>query len=236
MASKKNKNAIAEALSAIPVIILTFIFKMRLKPEYRPDAKDRITSVGEVDITKLPLTKVVSVEVERLEGFQYSAGIQKLLVSDDKDFYEAEELFVSSAKNPDTLVKASFKALTTGAGRLSFMLNNATKLYLSPLEARTNGRIVDRNYAEICGKMHNADVAKAYVSTAGIKSVKADIKDLADANAIIIAEEHESAPIHTLRNSVYALTGMEQKVTQLREYRTEQRKAQKALKASAAKA
>lgn len=211
MASKKNKQAKNEGLASMPVLPITLTFVSVLKPEYRKDAKDRITEVGGVDITKLAEKKVTSITVERLKGFQYSKEFTALLNEPNAMFYENDGLFLATP-NSEVPVKASLRTITDGVGLLSWMLNNAPKLYLSAKDQKLGNRIYDRNYAEICGAFHATDLTKSYISKDSVKYVKQDIKEVAAAQAVVTAEEHNSSPIRQIRNSVYALPGIAEKV------------------------
>lgn len=211
MPSKKNKAGIKSQLDTMPVNPITITFVSVLRAEFRKDATNRITEVAGVDVTKLPETVTDSITVERLKGFQYSDEFKALLNKPNAAFYENEAVFLSTEKSEGP-VKASLRTLTDSVSLLSWMLNNAPKLYLDAVALKTGGRIYDRNYAEICGKFHAQDVTKAYVSKDATKYVKADIKDISAANAVVTSEEHAGSPIRTMRNAVFALPGIAEKV------------------------
>lgn len=215
MPSKKNKAGIKSQLDGMPVQPVTITFITALRPEFRKDAQNRITTVGDVDVTKLPERTTDSITVERLKGFQYSPEFRVLLEKPNAAFYQIEEVYLHTA-NSEGPVKASLRTLTDSVSLLSWMLNNAPKLYLDAVALKTGGRIYDRNYAEICGKFHATDVTKAYVSKDSTRYVKADIKDISAANAVVTSEEHAGSPIRTMRNAVFALPGIAEKVEQRR--------------------
>lgn len=214
MASNNTKAKVRGELSSVPVMAITMVFFLKLKAEYQPDNKDRITSVGDVDVTKLPLTEKRTLTIERLKGFQYGEEFKALMGEKTlSTFYGIDEIRLFTPVCEDG-VKATLRGLTDGFGLLTFMLNNATKLYLSPVDRKLGKPVKDRNYSEICGKFHAEDVTKASVSTSGIKFVKEDIKDISLANSVLIANDHEQSPIRSVRNGLLALPGMAARMEQ----------------------
>ena len=216
MPSKKQKAEVKATLEAMPVHPITLTFVSVLKPEFRKDASHPIEKVGDVVIADLKVRITNSITVERLKGFQYSEEFLKLAQMPNASFYESEKTFISTAKSEQPL-EVSLGTLTDGVRLLSWMLNNAPKLYLSAVDQKLGGRIFDRNYSEIVGKLQAQDVTKAYVSKDASKYVKSDVKDIAAANSVAVLEDHASSPIRQMRNAVYSLPGIAEKVEKRKE-------------------
>lgn len=236
MASIKTKEARKAELEKLPVhtIALTFVFG--IKPEFT-DETNPIEEIGGTKIADLPKQKVATLYVQRLKGFQYSeeftAFLKKVSAEQDAGFYGVSHVLVSTEKSEQP-VKSTLRTLTDSASLLSFMLNNGPKLFLTAVEQKLDMRIQDRNFAEICGDLIAKDLAKTWLSKSMVKSVKSDIKDVVEANKAVTAIEYEASPLRTLKNQMFALPGVAERVSKAQEAAKAAREVKKLMAATKA--
>lgn len=198
MPSKKTKQAQKGAIESLPVNPLTLTFVSEVKPELLKSN----TEIDGVAASSLPKEVKHTLVVEKLKGFQYSEDFLSILENfDNKEFYKAKEVLVSSRSG--NVVRTTLSALTNSVSLLNFMLNNAVKLYMHAHENKMDIGRVDRNYAEICGMLQHTDQSKAYVSKSMTKSIKTDIKEISTMNAMQHEETYASnSPLRTTSNQL----------------------------------
>ncbi len=224
MASKNTKKAIAQTLETMPVNPLTMTFVSVVNPKLI----ESNTEIEGVKAVELPKEVLSTITITKLKGFEYGEEFKKLMDEfKHKEFYIGKEVLIVSRGG--NVVRTTMRTLTNSISLHTFMLGNADKLYLQAHEQKF-GSVIDRNYAEICGMLqqNTENIHKAYVSKGMTKSIKADIKDLATARAIMDNESYSNSPLRSLKNQVLQIVSAD-KIANYQKQVQEARKASKQL-------
>lgn len=215
MASKNTKAAVKAAINELPCLPLTLTFvseKQKITVRQSDGTYAETKKIGDIELDTLPQVVTHTLTVTRLKGFQYSPEFQELLKFPGAQAYKSTGVFVTTEKT-EKPVKASLSGLTNGVTLLSWMINNGPKLYLNAVETKLKASFQDRNYSEIVGALISKTPENAKGSVAGTKYLKEDITYIGTANQVMQKDEYEtSSPVHSFRNSVMSLPGMEKKV------------------------
>lgn len=215
MPSKNSKAAAKAAINELPCLPLTLTFISEKQPIVVRQADGTYAEtkmIGDIHVDTLPKEVTHTLKVTRLKGFQYTPEFQKLLKFPGAEAYKSKGVFVTTEKT-EKPVKATLSGLTNGVTLLSWMLNNGPKLYLNAVETKLKNSFQDRNYSEIVGALISKTPETAKGSVAKTKYVKEDIVIISTANAVEQTEEYENeSPLHSYRNALMSLPGMETKV------------------------
>lgn len=209
MASKKVRKAAAAKVAEIKVTPVTISFRWELNPTGKYKGVTLIEQAGvQHMVSSLPKAVEGTLTFERLKGMKYDPAFQILSAFVGVDtVYEMKKVKVSTAFTEEP-IEASWSTLTKTESLIGWMMTNATKLYLSPMDRKLGKPFVDRNFTELCGELIAKDPAKVYGSTSMIKAVKSDIKDIKEIRQIADEMVYAESPLHTLRNSMINIEGI----------------------------
>lgn len=228
MPSKKTKQQIKTQVSELPCLPLTLTFVSVLKDLTRGNLEG-IEEIGGVKTSDLKDRVTFTLTVERLKGFQYLPEFTSLLSFPGAALYKSEAVYVSTEKS-DVPVKTTLSALTGGPTLITFMFNNAAKLYLTAVEQKLKSSFQDRNFTEICGAFISKDPTKVVGSSEIVKYAKTDIKEISDMNRAQQEEIYDQSPLRSLKSQILALPGMEQKTLNFLKAEQQRKAAKKLLK------
>lgn len=237
MASKNTKQAAKQQVSEIPVMPVTLYFRWIKNPIRIVGGREvktvQISSFDENGdkvlhfVDQLPKKIEGKVTVERLKGLSYNPEIIALF-----DFigrtsvYDIQPVLVLTAKM-DEPIKANWSSLSKTDSLTTWMMSNATKLYLSSVERKIDAPFIDRNFTELCGEIFHQDPTKVYGSKTMISSAKNDIKEIKIVHKAIDEQAYIQSPLHSFHQAALSVPGA---LDYLANYKLTQ-KAKKLLKA-----
>lgn len=217
MASKNTKKAAKAEVNSIPVMPVTLYFRWIKNPIRKVKGEEvKTTQISSLDedgnkvmhfVDQLPKKIEGKVTVERLKGMSYNPEIIALF-----DFvgrtsvYDIQPVLVLTAKM-DEPIEANWSSLSKTDSLITWMMNNATKLYLTSNERRLDSPFVDRNFTELCGELFNEDPTKVYGSTNKVKSAKSDIKDIKIIREAIDKQDYIQSPLHAFKQAALSIPG-----------------------------
>jgi hypothetical protein len=221
MASKNTRKKVQQAVNEMPVTPVTISFRWELNPTGKYKGVTLIEQAGVQHlVSSLPKAVEGTLTFERLKGMKYDPAFQILSAFVGVDsVYEMKKVKVSTAFTEEP-IEASWSTLTKTESLIGWMMQNATKLYLSPMDRKLGRPFQDRNFTELCGSLIASDPSKVYGSASMLKAVKDDIRDIKEVQKIADDRLYMESPLHALRNHMINLEGM---ADALLAYRKEQK-------------
>lgn len=217
MASKKTKQAAKQQVNEIPAMPITLYFRWIKNPIRKVKGEEvKTTQISSLDengdkvmhfVDQLPKKVEGKVTVERLKGLSYNPEIIALF-----DFvgrtsvYDIQPVLVLTAKM-DEPIEANWSTISKTDSLITWMMSNATKLYLSSVERKIDAPFVDRNFTELCGELFNQDPTKVYGSKTMISSAKNDIKEIKIVHKAIDEKRYIESPLHSFHQAALSIPG-----------------------------
>lgn len=178
MPSKKTKQTIAVSLETMKATVLTLTCY--------PDAS-------------VQGAKPKTFEIKRLKGIQYQPEFIAFVKSVDNTIYAKGLKYISTANGT---VKIGNGILTDTLKTTEWFLRNASTLLLTAEQRLMGEAIQDRNFAEVCGKLYNADVAKVTVAEAHTKIMSKTLREVKTFAREVAKAETATTPLANLRDSL----------------------------------
>lgn len=220
MASKNTRKKVQAEINDMPVTPVNIHFTWKLNPTGKYKG---VTLYNGHLVSSLDKVIEGTITFTRLRGMAYDENFVELSsFVGREDLYEMEKVEVTTAFTEEP-IKASWSTMTKSESLIGWMMQNATKLYLSAMDRKLGRPFQDRNFTELCGALISKDPTKVYGSASILKSVKSDIKDIKEVQKIADDRLYMESPLHSLRNSMINIEGMADELLSFRKEQKEKR-------------